>query len=141
MTRIRATLDMSEKDLENYQKLKSLLVVESETIENWLSVALESKLKEVSENVKSKIVDAAELKRVSLKKFGKNLTRDDLKKLRQTIWTEGLEYFGVVKGKMRMFRYDLAKCLAGIEDFRNRELRKKEKMCDWDISEIMGIEE
>jgi hypothetical protein len=141
MARIRATLDMSEKDLENYQKLKSLLVVEGETIENWLSVALESKLKEVSGNVKSKIVDAAELKRVSLKKFGKKITRNDLKILRQTSWTEGLEYFGVNKGKMRMFRYDLGKCLAGIEDFRDKELRKKEKMCDWDITEIMGMEE
>jgi hypothetical protein len=110
----------TRENFETYQAFETLMIMSGKDAGMWLSeLVMESVtviVKELEPLVlnNSQIVGGEALRKVSHERFGDRLTRNDLKILRQTVWTEGEEYYSAPNGKMKAFRYNLEKCLPAL---------------------------
>lgn len=111
----------SEKDFENFQTLETIMVVKGKDFSNWFARILQSGVTQYQKEICGrKIVNGEYLRGYLSREFGKDISRNDLKILRQEVWTDGDEYFSAPNGKMRVFRYDFEKCLPALESLAER---------------------
>ncbi len=109
----------SKEEHLNYLKLETALCVKGRDINEYLAEVIETAVErfydeEEYKNLCAGIVLIKEVER----RFGVGLTRLKLFTLRNSVWTEGVEYYSAPSGGSRIFRYDLEKCLPAIKDLR-----------------------
>lgn len=106
----------SRKDLENFKKFETIMILKGKDFSKWIGGILGKEVKANKEILDGlNILSGEEIRGYMSRKYGKDIHRNHLVKLRREVWTEGVEYFCAPSGKSKSFRYDLEKCLPGLK--------------------------
>lgn len=109
------------ENIENYRQMQNILVMRGEDEAEYWSNFISKFVGNFSSELKERnLVDGESLRKDFETRFGKDLTRLQLQTLRNTVWTEGVEYWSAPKGESKEFRYDLEKCLEALTEWQSR---------------------